>query len=100
MPSIYFNPLVLNSFGRVVLRRRGDKVFFARPPRERKGPGVARNVQMFREATTCAKLVFAHPVRRAPFDVLAKARGQQTYHVILADFLKRPLLRNVDVTTF
>lgn len=100
MASIYFDPSQPGCLGRVVLRRRGDKVVFARPPRERQGPGVARNVEGFREATAYTKAVFAHPARRAPYEEPARAAGQQVFHFILASFLKYPVIRGIDASGF
>lgn len=100
MASIDFNPLEPGRFGRVILRRRGNRVFFAAPPRPRKGPGVARNKQAFLEAAAYSKAIFAHAQRRAPYETNAAKLRRPLYPLIMSDFLKQPVIRGVDLAGY
>jgi hypothetical protein len=97
MPSIDFNPL-LPGFGRVHLRRLGDRVIFTRPPV--RGPlsaVTAAQVLRFREGAAYAKAILRVPARRAPYDAAAKERNQRVYPAIMAELLKNPVIREVKV---
>ena len=85
MASIDFNPLVPR-FGRVVLRRRGDRLFFSRPP-VRSGPVspvTAQQALRFREAVAYAKGILGVPARRAPYEPDAEKNQQSVYITIMA----------------
>jgi hypothetical protein len=96
MPSIDFNPL-LPRFGRVVLRRVGDRMVFTRPP-QRSGPvsrTTALQAQRFREAAAYSKGIFGVPARRAPYESVAEKNQQPVFATIMAEFLKNPVIRDV-----
>src|ERR1043166_4721300 len=96
MPSIDFNPLAPR-FGRVVLRRHGDRMFFSRPP-VRSGPPspalVHQNLR-FREAVAYSKGIFGVPERRAPYEAAAEKTRQPVFATIMTGFLKNPIIRDV-----
>lgn len=98
MASIYFNPLLPNSFGRVVLKRRGKTVYFARPSTRTspRTPAERRQSQRFAEASIYGKGIFARPHRRAPYEAQARAAERPVFAVIMADLLRAPLLHAVD----
>jgi hypothetical protein len=98
MASIDFNPL-RRRFGRVVLRERGDQVFFARAPKrdDSPSPARARRDRVFREAVAYSKAIFDHPVRRVPYAEDAKARNKEVFATIMADFLKAPVIQDLEI---
>ena len=98
MASIDFNPL-LPRFGRVVLRRVGDRMVFSRPPVRRGplSPALVQQTGRFREAATYSKGIFGVPERRAPYEADAEKNGQQVYATIMAEFLKNPVIRDVKI---
>jgi hypothetical protein len=98
MASIDFNPLVPR-FGRVVLRRVGDRMIFTRPA-VRSGavpPAIARQAQRFREAAAYSKGILDLPARRQPYEVAAEKSGQRVFPTIMTDFLTKPIIRDVKI---
>ena len=98
MPSIDFNPLAPR-FGRVVLRRVGDRMFFSRPP-TRSGPvspASAQHALRFREASAYAKGILGVPERRAAYEAAAEKNHQSVYITIMTGFLKNPIIRDVKI---
>jgi hypothetical protein len=96
MPSIDFNPLAPR-FGRVVLRRYGNRMVFSRPP-TRNGtlsPAVVRQNLRFREAAAYSKGIFGVPARRAPYEAAAEEQHQPVFATIMAEFAKNPVIRDV-----
>ena len=96
MAFIDFNPLVPR-FGRVVVRRRGDRLFFSRPPVRRRplSPTTVQQALRFREAVTYAKGIFALPARRVPYEAAAEKKQQAVFATIMSDFIKNPVIRDV-----
>ncbi len=98
MASIYFNPHLPQSYGQVVLRRRGDTVYFSRPPL-RDGtptPAMAGHQLVFADAVAYAKGIYAFAVRRAPYEADAKARNMPLFAFIMSGFLRDPIIKGID----
>lgn len=105
MSSIYYNPKTPGQLGRVILRRIGNKVFYARGPVMRGvplSPAQAAHRLRFKEATAYARAIFGHPARLAPYQAAADARGPGTnvFSGIVGEFLKNPLLRAVETGNY
>jgi hypothetical protein len=100
MASIYFNPHLPAERGRVILRRFGNRQIYAAAPIRRNTPptpAMLAHRTTFAESAGYAAAVSRHPQRRLAFVDLAKAKGVPLYTVVLAEFLKNPVIREVQL---
>jgi hypothetical protein len=102
MPAIHFNPLQPGALGRVILRRWGDKMIFARPPsvKPKATPARLRQRQRFVEASAYSKGLFNVPARLAPYEAIAEAKQQPLYSVVMTEFLRDPVIKAVVIDDY
>jgi hypothetical protein len=100
MASIYFNPHLPAERGRVILRRYGHRQIYVAAPIRTNTPPTPAMLARRAKFTECCRYaggVFRHPQRRLAFVDLAKAKGVPLYNAILTEFLKNPVIREVQL---
>lgn len=106
MAKVNLNP-VLEQFqgkiGDLVFKRFMDGTIVSRLPNpSNEEPSMAQNAvrNRFRLAASYARAVFADPVRKAAYAILAKSRGMPTFALALADYLKPPVVHTLDLAAY
>ncbi len=86
----------------IVFRVRGDKTFVSSKPRERSGEQTeAQKAQQarFQEATIYGRNAISDPEQKTAYGEKA-TEGKTAYNVAVADFLKAPNIKLIDLTGY
>ena len=86
----------------VVFRNKGDETLLTSAPGKRTRPmteSQLEHIQMFREAVIYAKSVNADPARRAEYQPGTK-NGLSVYNLAVADFMKLPIITEMDISEY
>jgi hypothetical protein len=86
----------------VVFRNNGGETVLTSAPGRRILPMTEAqllHLEQFREAVIYAKSVMANPGRKAEYEPLV-SRGISVYNLAVADFLKPPVIREMDISNY
>jgi hypothetical protein len=86
----------------VVFRHNGDGTIMSAAPGKRTRPlteSQQLHLQQFKEAVIYAKSVMADPGRKAVYEPLV-SRGISVYNLAVADFMKPPVIREMDISNY
>jgi hypothetical protein len=86
----------------VVFRRNREKTIMSVAPGKRTHPlteAQQRHLQQFREAVVYAKSVLADQEKKAEYKAAAK-NGESAFNVAVADYLKLPVIKEVDLCLY
>lgn len=90
------------SIGRLVFKRYKGRTIVSRKPIITKEPtaGQTAHRERFKEATAFAKSAVADPSLRAFYEPIAKERDITVYALAVADYLKTPEFKYVDLSNY
>jgi len=106
MAKAQMNPVVSRLRGKIgdlVFRQYKDKVVVglrALVDGSEPTPSQRSQRERFRLATAYGKWVFADPALKAAYAKVAQARGQTTFGLAMADFLKGPAVDGIDLSAY
>lgn len=89
--------------GDVVIRRHKDGITVARRPKPSElppSPARLARRERFSRAVAWASRFLRDPDTRAHYEALAKRKGKRTYDLMKSDFLKPPVVEQVDVSDY
>jgi hypothetical protein len=87
----------------IVFRQRGDETIVSAKPRKRVSEPSQAEIehrQHFMEATIYARAAKADPAQNEAYLPAAEKEGLSVYNVAVADFLKAPLIDEIDITGY
>lgn len=106
MAKVTLNPLmerIRGKIGELVFKRFFDRTIVGRNP-DRSGlePSAAQTAvrSRFGLAAGYARAVFADPVRKQAYVLVAKARGVPAFALTLGDYLKPPVVQVLDLSAY
>ena len=86
----------------VVFRQNGDKTIMGSAPGKRTKPlsdAQLNLIGQFKEAVIYAKSVLANPDKKADY-AAAAVKGESAYNLAVADFLKPPVIKEIDSSLY
>lgn len=105
MTEVNLNPTVdgyRGSIGRLVFKKYKGRTIVSKKPVVTKEPSAEQLAQRerFSEATAYGKLVLSDPAMVAYYKPMAEQRDITVYALAVADFLKQPSVREIDLSKY
>lgn len=106
MARVRLNPVIeqiRGAVGNLVFRRQGGRVIVTRKPEESDHPPTeAQQIQrdLFRQAAFYGNAAFADPDTREIYAAIAAARNAPIFSTMVQDFLRPPVVKEIDTSGY